>query len=99
MSKLLNRKQLEDAAKCSEMRKCDTCSNYEDCPNPFDTCYANEAAAQTALTAIDMLKRLEWKSSSNENCPYCGASKIYEGVHKPDCELGNLLKEVDSDAM
>jgi hypothetical protein len=58
--------------------------------------------AQTALTAIDMLKRLEWVELGEREgeeemipaiiCPSCDNWK--EEEHNPDCELAKLLKEV-----
>jgi hypothetical protein len=48
-----------------------------------------------------MLKRLEWSKWSRlgeeymNYCPMCDNS--YRIGHKPDCELGKLLREVDGE--
>lgn len=82
---MLNRKQLEEKVKWST--------------NPTIIC-----ATQTALTLLDMLKKLEWSSIAHLDyfdrpvfgCPNCGRSaKDKKLGHYPDCELGNLLKEVE----
>jgi endogenous inhibitor of DNA gyrase (YacG/DUF329 family) len=83
MSELLNCKRLVSMASERIMYGCPTCQAlHEDRRN----------AAQTALTAIDMLKKLEFDMINN-TCPYCGLHK--SNGHKTDCELGNLLKEVE----
>jgi riboflavin synthase alpha subunit len=94
MSKLLNRKQLEDAAKCDDIT-CDKCSLVK-----FYCHGGNKLSidiAQTALTTIDMLKKLEWSMVDMDDCvsccPVCGGYKV--NGHVEFCALGNLLMEVD----
>lgn len=88
---ILTRKQLEDASKCTKFKSCSECS----CKVEAGRYLCEEESAQTALTLLDMLKKLEWTLHAEDEvfCPRCGNSKT-DG-HEYDCQLGNLLKEVD----
>jgi len=49
--------------------------------------------AQTALALLDILKKLEFSNLTFEGpeCYFCGG----KNEHLADCELGNLLKEME----
>jgi uncharacterized C2H2 Zn-finger protein len=87
---MLNRKQLEDTVKERDIYGCPNCQKLHD---------DKREISQTALTTLHMLKRLEWSKWSRlgeeymNYCPMCDNS--YRIGHKPDCELGKLLREVD----
>ena len=85
---MLNKKQLEDAAKCLE-HPCSKCGLQT---NAIYTCV--ESLAETALEYREMLKKIEFAKYGNyiaDECIICGNAR-YQG-HKVDCKLGNLLKE------
>lgn len=92
---MLTKRELEDASKCHS-DYCEPCQmingeGQSDCV---------KRSAQTALTLLDMLKRLEWTTQSvyhgpSHHCRICRMT-IMQG-HLPDCELGNLLREVNPD--
>lgn len=79
-------KQLKDTANCSYIR-CNECAcNF----------------AETALALAKMLRQLEWSNRIplmnylpvyEHRCPLCGWHEF--NGHAPNCELGNMLKELD----
>lgn len=80
----LTRKQFEDSIKCGKNQiACYDCS----CEGEEGNCLFSDNIGQTALTFLDMLKRLEFVGG------YCQICSKYHG-HYEDCDLGNLLKEV-----
>jgi hypothetical protein len=98
---MLSRKQLENAAKCKTKTDCDNCIYDKDTRINMNDCV--EQSSKTALTAIDMLKRLEWVTVGDKEgkeemipailCLSCDNWK--EEGHRPECELAKLLKEVE----
>ncbi|RNC62780.1 MAG: hypothetical protein AWM53_01999 [Candidatus Dichloromethanomonas elyunquensis] len=96
MPELLTRKQIEDMSRCQEKPDCTSCSLFDQAKNDFINTECDiDNVAQTALTLLNMLKRLEFANLTfeGEECYICAGN---EGTgHKPDCELGNLLKEME----
>jgi len=93
---MLNRKALEDAARCNKIYDCDECAMKK---NPHDCL---EILAEYALAYWDMLERLEWicvgESGEGEDviiCPDC-QNEQKEG-HKPDCALAAINKAGDKE--
>jgi uncharacterized FAD-dependent dehydrogenase len=99
---ILNRKQLEDAAKCekkigkvdfeTQEEMCKKCS----CHDGYGGCAATFEAAQTALAYRAILKRHMWhKRSSDGNyfCIECGNRK--DTGHTSNCELAAQLKGLE----
>lgn len=90
---MLNRKQLEDSKNCKVTHDCDECEIRSTFPT-----HCVQAVGQTALALLDMLKRLEFAYNSMARagknvCQICGYPDTVG--HYKDCELGNLLKEME----
>lgn len=82
---MLNRRQLEGAIECRKFYDCKY--NTKKCGGIV----SKRDLAQTALTLLNMLKRLEFSNLSWDGleCYICGG----KNEHKEGCELAALLKE------
>lgn len=90
---ILTKQQLQDIVDCQENFhngcKEEQCSMAEYCID------ADLLVAQTALTLLDMLKRLEFSNLTWEGaeCYICGG----KNEHEEGCELAALLKESEGE--
>jgi len=91
---VLNKQQLENAAKCRDLiciQDCQVCIDAIE--GQCGECTEN--AAQTALAYRDMLKRLEWgaiaKWGNDRHCVIC--HNLKSGGHTENCELAKLLND------
>lgn len=83
----LTRKQLKDAKNCKVYHDCEECEIRSTNQN-----HCIHALAYIALVFLDMLKRCA--SEEAIVCPICGIEVHLYG-HTNDCELNNILKEVE----
>ena len=86
MDNILTIKQLKDASMCGDI-ECRNCA--------LDNSKINESKilAKTALILYKMVKQCLIKGY----CPICN-SWINTG-HSPNCELGNLIKQIEEDKL
>lgn len=89
---MLNRMQLEDAARCCQ-NNCSECSNMPfSHGNGMASCA--EQTAQTALKYRDMLERHVCHKRSSDGKEFCiECRNLREHGHAKSCELAVLLKE------
>ena len=82
---MLTKKQLEDASKCETINDCRKCSMY---PEETDGCQI--LIAQTALTILNMLKRLVVAVDTDVNI-----FKVNDNTQNALNAADKLLKEVE----
>jgi hypothetical protein len=91
---ILDKKQLEDAAKCCE--GCYSCSFVVNIKTETGTCRGcglqTDDVVETALAYRAMLERLEHVETGHieKHCPVCGTAESIG--HQLDCELASTIE-------